>query len=41
MHYYRDEPFLANGPTDDNNSASFKFKIKTADRTEMKNTKRC
>ena len=39
-HYYRDEPFLnANGvvpdfPADNNNSASFKFKTKTAGRTE-------
>ena len=44
-HYYRDERFLDNGaivdsPTDDNNnSASFKFKTKIADRTENDGTK--
>ena len=43
-HYYRDEPFLnANGAIDDfvadnNNSASFKFKIKIAGRTENGDT---
>ena len=39
-HYYRDKPFLnANGaitdfPVGDNNSVSFKFRIKMADRKE-------
>ena len=43
--YYRDEPYLDdNGaisdfPADNNNSASFKFKIKTAGRTENDGTK--
>ena len=44
-NYYRDEPFLnANVaiddfPTDNNNSASFKFKTKIAGRTENDGTK--
>ena len=44
-HHYRDEPHLnANGdvadfPTDNNNSASFKFKTKIAGRTEDDGTK--
>ena len=44
-HYYRDEPFLANGaiadfPADDNDSGSFKFRTKIADRTENDGTKK-
>ena len=44
-HYYRDKPFLnANGaiadfPTDTNNSDSFRFKTKIADRTGNDDTK--
>ena len=44
-HYYRDEPFLnANGsnvefPANNNNSAWFEFKTKTAGRTENDGTK--
>ena len=44
-HYYRDEPSLnANGniddfPTDNNNSASFKFKTKITGKTENDDTK--
>ena len=43
--YYRDEPFLddngaiADFPADNNNSASFKFKIKIAGRTGNNGTK--
>ena len=47
-HYYRDQPFLnADGtigdfPTDNKNSASFKFKTKTAGRIEENaDTKKC
>ena len=43
-HYYRDEPFSDNGaiadfPANDDNSASFKFKTKIADRRENDGTK--
>ena len=43
--YYREEPFLDNNgaiadfPADDNNSASFKFKTKIADRIGNNGTK--
>ena len=46
-HYYRDEPFLANGaiadfPANNNNRASFKFKTKIAGRIEEDDdTKKC
>ena len=43
-HYYRDEPFLDNGaiadfPANDDNSSSFKFKTKIADKRENDGTK--
>ena len=43
-HYYRNEPFLANGAiadflTDNNSSTSFKFKRKIVGRTENNGTK--
>ena len=43
-HYYRDEPFLHDGaiadfPADNDNSASFKFKTKIADKTGNDGTK--
>ena len=43
-HYYRDEPFLANGAIADfftynNNNASFKFNTKIAGRAENDGTK--
>ena len=47
-HYYRDEPFLNDDstvddfPADNNNSASFKFKIKIVGKIEQNNDiKKC
>ena len=46
LHYYKDEPFLDNGAiayfaSDNNNSASFKFKTEIAGRTENDGIKKC